>query len=438
MIKLLLFTIILGAGIVALVRPWVGIISYYLLAILGPQYIWWWNFEGLRASLIVALCTLSGLGLSILKQNYDFSFLLTKHNLCLGFLWLCITCSYFFGPYVPLFVSSGPSPDQLFYITNTIFLFYFCAVLEMNETRKLHYLVIIFVVSTVYLTCWANYQYFSQNWAQFNYGRLMGPLDISGGSIYADENVFAMLFVTGSPFIYYLGLEIKKKWLRWGLWAIIPLSWHAIFLTGSRGGLVGLVVVVVGVLLLTNRKLFALVMILFFLGFYQWQSGDVMSERSQSIVGYEGDSSAEARIVSWSGGFRMMAKHPLMGVGLGSYITALPDYIESKPRVAHNTFIQFAAESGLGAGLAYIMIVGIFFTHSKKIRHWCHHSPEEEFQKIDLYNKASTVSFAGLIACSLFLSLNNYEVFFVLLLFNNALYQICLKKIINEKAFETS
>jgi hypothetical protein len=49
--------------------------------------------------------------------------------------------------------------------------------------------------------------------------------------------------------------------------------------------------------------------------------------------------------------------------------------------------------------------------------------------KINLYNKAGTASFSGLIVCSLFLSLNVYEIFFVLLLFNNALYQICLKKV---------
>jgi len=428
--ELFLIALIFSTGMASLVRPWIGICAYYLLAILGPQYIWWWNFEGLRVSLIVALCTLGGIGLQILKQTYDFSFFFTKQNLWLGFLWLCITCSYFFGPYVPFFASSGLGPDQLFSITNTIFLFYFCAVLEMNETRKLHYLVIVFVVSIIYLTYWANNQYFSQNWAQFNAGRLMGPQDIRGGGIYGDENAFAMLFVTGSSFIYYLGWKINKKWLRWGLWAVIPLSWHAIFLTGSRGGLVGLVVVVLCVLLLSNRKLFALPMLLFFVGFYQWQGGDTMTERSQIIVNYGEDNSAGDRLTAWAGGLRMIVDRPLVGVGLGSFITALPAYYESRPMVAHNTFIQFAAESGVGAGLAYIMVVSLFYIHSKRIRRWCRRfSEDEELQRIDLYNKASTVSFTGLIVCSLFLSLNIYELFFVLLLFNNALYQICISKL---------
>jgi hypothetical protein len=44
--KVLLAILIFSAGGMALVRPWIGINSYYLLAILGPQYIWWWNFQG--------------------------------------------------------------------------------------------------------------------------------------------------------------------------------------------------------------------------------------------------------------------------------------------------------------------------------------------------------------------------------------------------------
>ena len=426
--RILLFALILFAGASALVRPWIGISSYYLLAILGPQYIWWWNFEGLRVSLIIALTTLLGVGILILRQSYDFNFLLNRQNFFLGFLWVCIVVSYFLGPYVPLFKSSGLGPSQIFALTNTIFLFYFCATLEMNDIRKLRYLVIIFAASTLYLTYWANDQYLSQNWAQFNWGRLMGPSSIDGGSIYRDENAFAMLFVTGLPFVYYLGWDLKTIWIRWTLWAMIPLGWHAIFLTGSRGGLLSLGAAMLSVLFMSNRKILVLPLMVFFLIFYQWQSGDVMTDRSQSIVNYKGEGSAEMRIAAWTGGYRMIIDHPITGVGLGSFITALPHYYDTSPRVAHNTFVQFAAESGAGAGLAYLLLVSIFFIHSRKIRRWCIKFPEnEEIKRIELYNNASTASFTGLVVCSIFLSLNQYEIFFVLLLFNNSLYQIQLK-----------
>jgi len=426
----LLLTLIIGATVLtSLGRPWIGICSYYLLSILGPQYIWWWNFEGLRVSFLVAIFTLSGMAFQLLKKNYDAGFLLNRHSLWLAVLWLCVVISYFFGPYVDSFNSSGLRPEQLFSLTNTIFIFYFCATLEINELRKLRYLVIVFAASTIYLAYWANNQYFTQNWNQFNMGRLMGPQSIDGGSIYGDENNFAMLFVTGLPFIFYIGWELQKKWQRYLLWAIIPMGWHAVFLTGSRGGLLGLVVTVFLTLFLFGRKFIAVPLIVLFIVFYQLQAGDVMKHRSDTIVDYEGENSAETRIIAWKGGLRMMAAHPFVGVGLGSFVTALPQFIESKPKVAHNTFIQFAAESGLAAGMAYIVIVTMFFMNSRKIRTWCNENENSQDKiLIDSYNNASTVSFAGLIICSLFLSLNNYEIFFVLLIFNNALLQICLRE----------
>lgn len=428
---MLLFVLIFSVGILALLRPWIGINSYYLLAILGPQYIWWWNFQGLRVSFIIALTAIAGVSLHLLKKDhYDFSFILNKHNAWVLLLWISIVFSYLFGPYVRKFSAEGLRPEQLFYITNTIFLFYFIGTLELNNTRKLRYLVMIFVASTIYLTYWANDQYLSQNWDQFNMGRLMGPMSIDGGAIYRDENGFAMLFVCGLPFVYSLGKEFHKKWLRWGLWATIPLGWHAIFLTGSRGGLVALCAVLISTLIFSNRKILVMPLIVVFLIFYQWQAGDVMTERSDQIVNFEGEGSAEMRLAAWKGGVSMITDHPLIGVGLGSFITALPEYYDTSPRVAHNTFLQFTAESGVGAGLAYIVVIILFFKNSIYIRRWCSNDDinNEETKRIDIYNNASTASFFGLFVCGLFLSLNTYEIFFVLLLFNNSLYQICLKK----------
>jgi probable O-glycosylation ligase (exosortase A-associated) len=435
--KLLLLFIIFCCSVAALSRPWIGVSSYYLLAILGPQYIWWWNFQGLRVSFIVAVVTLLSVSIKFLGNNYNSSFLFNKQNFWIFFLWTFLVLSYFFGPYVASFSSSGMGPSQIMSVTNTIFLFYFFSSLEINEIKKIRYLIIVFILSTIYLIYWANDQYFSQNWWQFSMGRLMGPASIDGGAIYRDENTFAMLFVTGLPFIYYLAHETKKWWLRYGLWLMVPLGWHAIFLTGSRGGLVGLGAALLCICFFSKRKLLVLPLLILFLLFYQWQAGDVMSNRSQQIVEYEGEGSAEQRIAAWTGGMRMIADKPVFGVGLGSFVTALPDYYDTSPRVAHNTLIQYAAESGVAAGVAYLAIVIIFFSQSRRIFDYCRgRASEDRFQSISLYNKANTTSFVGLFICSLFLSLNTYEIFFVLLLINNSLYRICFDYLPQESFHE--
>lgn len=378
--------------------------------------------------MVIAIGTLVGVIVQLSKKNYDFKFLLNKQNTWLAILWFSVVNSYYFGPFVDQFNSEGLQPVQLFSITNIIFIFYFFAVLEMNNPDKLRYLGLIFAASTIYMIFWANNQYFSQNWSQFNSGRLMGPSSIDGSSIYRDENAFGLLFVTGMPFIYYLSFELKHNWQKFLLWAVIPFGWHAIFLTGSRGALLGIAVVMTFVLLLAKRKFYVIPLIVLFLFFYQFQAGDTMKSRSETIVDFEGESSAEQRIVAWKGGLKMVLSHPFTGVGLGSFITALPHYIESKPRVAHNTFVQFAAESGVIAGIAYIVTILLFIRNFRWMRAWCRlNLGFPDVERIQLYNQASAVSFAGLVVCSMFLSLTTYEIFFVLLLFNNGLLQYCKK-----------
>lgn len=409
----------------ALARPWVGICSYYLLAILGPQYIWWWNFDGLRPSLVAAVCTVLGILISATQGKYDCSVLLRREKLWMLMLWATIVVSYYCGPFVDMFQSTGLSPQSVFYFTNVAFVFYYFAVLEINTLNKVSFLFIIFVISTVYLVYWANSQYFSKNWAQFSMGRLRGPAAIDGGSIYGDENAFAMLFVTGLPFVYYWGSGLKLQWQKWLVWAWIPFGWHAVFLTGSRGGLVGLGVGVLATVLLSQRKIFALILIPCFVFFYQWQAGDIMGKRSKTIVEYEGEGSAEQRIAAWTGGLRMILDHPITGVGLGSFITALPYYHKTSPRVAHNTLIQFTAESGVGAGVAYVLIIFTFFRNARMIRRRYGVIENCDDERIWRYNDACVVSFSGLLVCSMFLSLNTYEIFFVLLIIGGALKRIC-------------
>lgn len=429
--KLLLALIIASAALVSLARPWIGIAAYYLLALLGPQYIWFWDFQGLRVSLVIAAAALLGFSLAALRGRYDFSFLKTKINLWLLFLWIFLDASYLLGPYVSAFdpKTGGLSPNYIFSMTNKIFLFYFCATVAVNNVKKLRWLGIVFIISVIYLIYWANHEYLIHNWAHFSFGRLMGPSDIFGGNLYADQNAFAMLFVTGLPFIYFLGLGIARKWLRYALWCAIPLGWNAIFLTGSRGGLLGLGIIVLAVALLSGKKKSAVLVLLLFLAFYMWQAaGTTIERRSETITNYQRNASAEDRLQAWRAGLRMMEAHPFTGVGIGSFVHAFPDYSDKKPRVAHDTLIQFAAESGIGAGICYLMVIYYFFTRAIKIGAWCKAQEENtDVLWIKRLNNSSAVSFAGLVICSLFLSLNTYEIFYFLLIFNNSLSVICQK-----------
>ena len=52
--------LILAAALWSLKRPWVGVVASYLVAILTPQAVWYWNFDGVRPALWLLLPTLLG------------------------------------------------------------------------------------------------------------------------------------------------------------------------------------------------------------------------------------------------------------------------------------------------------------------------------------------------------------------------------------------
>lgn len=433
--KLILFILLLFVGFTSLVRPWVGVASYYFLAILGPQYIWWYSFEGIRASLVITISTIIGLLLQSTRKFSNYIFIKTKLNYTVLFLWTFIVISYFFGPYISNEGTGGLSSSQIFSNMNKFFIFYFCSSLLINNLKHLHYLNLACIISILYLIFWANQQYFSQNWAQFNQGRLMGPFNPLGGSIYNDENVFAAIFVAGLPFLYFKGFMSRIKWHRIFLWISIPFGLHAIFLTGSRGALLGIGAITLMILLMNKRKFLAIPMLILLFAFYQWQAGPVMTERSILITEYEKDNSATDRLTAWKGGLLMAISHPLTGVGLASFSSALPQFIDHRPMVAHNTLIQFTAESGLGAGICYLLIIYFFYKNFFTVKSWCKiNNDHEYFSQITYLNNASMVSFSGFIFCSIFLSLNVYEFFFFLLLFSNSLSTICKNKILDKNA----
>ena len=431
--SLSIYVLLIATFFCSLFRPWIGISAYYLLAILGPQYIWWWNFGGTRASLTVAMSALIGVALTVFTKRVHYYFLNTRLNLFMGFLWFFIIISYFFGAYVSKFDADLYSHDvrfiqNVFSINNNLFLIYFCSVMSVDTLKKTYYLSFIMVASSLFLIYWGNLQYLSENWAQFNFGRLMGPQSIDGSSIYRDENVFGMFFVTSMPFIFYLGKEIKSKILRFALWSFIPFGFHAVFLTASRGGILGLSVVILYAGIRSKKILSGLLIILMFAVLFVWQGGEIMKDRSATITEYNEEASASMRIKAWIGGMRMLAAHPLTGVGLGAFITALPDFIDTKPRVAHNTFIQLAAESGIGAAICYLAIVLLVIKNFLKIDYWCQHRRNLRGVRIvNALNNSCSASFLGFFICSIFLSLNTYEIFFFLMVISNSLSVLCAK-----------
>ena len=116
----------------------------------------------------------------------------------------------------------------------------------------------------------------------------------------------------------------------------------------------------------------------------------------------------------------MIVAHPVTGVGLASYGPAFPYYSRHHPREAHDTFLQITAESGVLAGAMYLMIVlsliGSLWKNGKELRRV---TSQGEANYALMINEATMIGFIGLVVCSLFLSLQEFEIFYILNVLGN-------------------
>jgi putative inorganic carbon (HCO3(-)) transporter len=143
----------------------------------------------------------------------------------------------------------------------------------------------------------------------------------------------------------------------------------AIFLTGSRGGLIGLGVALVAFLIVGTRwrmriVIIAIVLALVGFGYFEFvASADLRSH--VSTVG-----SGTGRLDLWTVGWRMVQANPILGVGPGNFDVSSVHYLLQPgaieqaryfigtPKVAHNSYLEVLATLGI-VGLAFfIMILG--------------------------------------------------------------------------------
>src|SRR5207249_4228232 len=99
-------------------------------------------------------------------------------------------------------------------------------------------------------------------------------------------------------------------------------------------------------------------------------AGPSVVARILTIEEYEKDRSATGRLEAWQAGFAMMQDRPLLGVGpdhFGRY-SAIYNPRVREGLVAHNDFIQTAAETGVPSGMILLAIFGLAFYNLRRVR----------------------------------------------------------------------
>lgn len=157
-------------------------------------------------------------------------------------------------------------------------------------------------------------------------------------------------------------LSGRRPRTRWLLVAGLPVMVVGLVATWSRGAWLGagaglLTLMVLG--LRVDRRLvvaaLALVAVLGLIAPTRWPE---LWAEVQSLASLEAN---RGRIVIWTTTPRMIADHPVVGTGFGTFVTAYqryrpPDAPDPEPPFAHNLFLNSAAEMGVVGLLAMVAL----------------------------------------------------------------------------------
>ena len=192
-------------------------------------------------------------------------------------------------------------------------------------------------------------------------------------------------------------LAIKSNWsVRIGLAAIVGTYLLAIFVTYSRGGLIGLVAVLGLVGWKQKSPLVRTMMILGLAGMMLF--GAMYWQRSEGFNDISHDGTVNERIGTFVAGLRMFQASPLVGIGPGCSLFAYAIYAPEYARcgcgtqlVVHNSFIQVLGEAGILGFVPFMMLLGFSVFHARKL----------ERGPMNIYAQALEVALWGFLVCSL-------------------------------------
>ena len=317
-----------------------GLLLYYGLALLRPQFLWKWALpEEVRWSVLAAGVVVLGLLLNLprilrrARPNLIVALLLVQAVL------LLLSCLTAFDTQIAQ--TYGLEYAKVFFIG-------LLATLIISQPRHIRFLAIVFLLALGYLAFEINYTYFVAH-----------RLDIYlHGYDALDNNGIGLLLAMALPFAFVFAVTPRPIWQKGLAAGLGLLLMHAIMLSYSRGAMISSLVGGAWLLLRSRQRLQTCAIVLVLALVIPFLAGRGVRERFFSTNNYQTDASANSRFESWGAAWRMALDRPLLGFGIRNANLFSKAYgADRSGRTIHSIYLQIAADSGLPAMANYILIV---------------------------------------------------------------------------------
>lgn len=247
-----------------------------------------------------------------------------------------------------------------------------------------------------------------------------------GWGVSMDSNYEALTLIVMIPLaLWVVRSDESSRWRRVGMVSVAALATAAV-LTESRGAIVGFGVIALGELFGRRRAtgyraalVAGIVLMLLLAPSSLWQR---MASIQISGTAVNGD--AMASEVRWKvliSGLNMIRAHPVFGVGLDLFkrlsIEYNPSLRRDEAHLAHNTYLQVAAESGLTTLALFLALMALALRNCRTAQRNCR-TAHRTANARSIADMASAVRISILtFAVAAFFLTANYLVFYWFLIF---------------------
>jgi len=227
-----------------------------------------------------------------------------------------------------------------------------------------------------------------------------------------DPNDIALLYVVSLPIVFYFACE-HSGYRKFFLFFTLLVLVYAIVLSGSRGGFLGLTVVILWMLHKSRRRniFYKAALLLLFGTVFLVFAPERYKERIETLFSEQVDyniTDKYGRLEIWKRSAKLIVKNPVLGTGPGTFgIASGFEYAKEVGgavwrKTAHNSFILVGVEMGLIGGCIFTLLFITALREMGAIQRESKGNPS--MAKYVWLSKGVQASVLGFMVCGFFLS----------------------------------
>lgn len=350
---LIVLAIIFGSTPFCLIYPSFGMLMWFWVTYFNPHRFTWSYAHDFPVAMVVAIPTLAG----ALIGKKSLRALLTVESLLLAALWAWFYVTYFHAQDIPLFAANMADAKYEIDHISKILVMTFVMLLVINSRERLRNVLLVTALSLGTLGLKSTL---------FGIGtggnsRVYGPPD----SFLWENNAYGLALNMCLPLLFFLGTDEPRQWLKTIYKVLFGASIISILLTYSRGGLVGLAVVITVLALRSSHKVAAAFLLATTVFLVISFAPPAWMARMGNFASGNLDNSAKMRFTSWTVAWRVAQDYPMGGSfdtvpNVDVYRRYQPNPLpENAPSSGpHSIYFQLLADQGYVGLVLFLALIG--------------------------------------------------------------------------------